>query len=180
MLDAVAYLKEATSKPIYLNTNIDAADKNKIVGRFHDLLTSLGSQGKLGFDIYPSQETWRLAPLQKLRRFIQPYFKSLLWAKKTYPSCEMYFAEIEAQPWGGGQSWFTLINQAPNPDIKILTYSKSSLQETWKNHIELSGCEIMSLWGADFWLSANKMGITWPLQQVKGLLLPRRRSGEET
>lgn len=160
-------LKELTEKPIFLNTNIDAANKQKLTKTFTNLITILGEQAKLGFDVYPSQESWIRTPLQKLQRIFESYTRSINWSQKNFAPCEIFFAEVEAQPWGNGQAWYRLIQQAENPDEEVLTYSKDSLKKTWQRHLSTTKCDIISLWGSDFWLVAYQMGITWPLEQVK-------------
>ena len=166
-LKTAKYLKAHTDKPISMNTNIDASDKNKLKSAFYEVLNELEDQANLGFDIYPSQETWRKAPLQKLRRIFEPYPRSFRWSQNTFTFCKMYFCEVEAQPWGNGQSWFQIISNAPNPHEKILTYSNNSLRNTWEHHIKGTTCSRVSLWGSDFWLSANQMKITWPFEEVR-------------
>lgn len=171
MLKAAFFLKEHTDKPISLNTNIDAADKTKLKNTFEEILTILETQGNLGFDIYPSQETWRKTPLQKIRRFFEPYRKSFAWSQNNFKLCTMYFCEVEAQPWGNGQSWYRLISAAENPQVKVITYTKDALRKTYERHIKGTSCSTVSLWGADFWLSAHAMGINWPLEEVKNMAI---------
>lgn len=167
MLEAAKYIKEHTDKPISFNTNIDASDKRKIDNVFGELFDGLGNRARLGFDIYPSQETWRKAFLQKLRRIFEPYQKSYQWSCNRFPQCEMFFCEVEAQPWGSGQSWYKMINDEPNPQEKVLLYAKESLPKTMKKYIKPTTTKEVSLWGGDFWLSADAMGVKWPLEQVK-------------
>lgn len=169
MLDAAKSLKEHTDKPISFNTNIDASDKRKLDRVFGELLVLLEDRARLGFDVYPSQETWRKAFLQKLRRIIEPYQKSYQWSCKRFPLCEMFFCEVEAQPWGSGQSWYRMINEEENPQEKILKYSKDSLPKTMKQFIVPTRTSEVSLWGADFWLAADAMDVKWPLEQVRNL-----------
>lgn len=166
MIEAAQLLKKITNKPITLNTNIDASSKQLLANTFTNILTILGSQGKLGFDIYPSQETWRKNPLHKLLRFFEPYHRSFSWSQNKFAPCEITFVEVEAQPWGNGQAWFQLIQAEPDPNKIIRGYSPHSLKKTWKKYITSTTCKTVSLWGADFWLSAQKMGVTWPLEQV--------------
>lgn len=167
MMRAAALIKASTDKPVSLNTNIAISDKRRLTNIFTNIFTILGSQLNLGFDIYPSQESWRKTPLQKLRRLVETYSYTFRQTKKAFKTCTFYFAEIEAQPWGDGRAWFTLINSEDNPSEKVLTYSSISLQQTWDTYIKKTGCDIVSLWGSDFWLTANAMGITWPLEKVK-------------
>jgi hypothetical protein len=167
MLRAAKYLKSHTKKPISLNTNIDASNKKRLTAAFSEVLTELQDQANLGFDIYPSQETWRKAPLQKLIRIFEPYTRAFHWSQNHFKLCTMYFCEVEAQPWGNGQSWFKIISNEADPEQKVLTYANNSLEKTWNKHIKGTTCPRVSLWGADFWLSANAMGITWPLATVK-------------
>ena len=169
MVKAAEFLKKHTEKPIFLNTNIDAADKYKLVHTFKLLIDALGGQMNLGFDIYPSQETWKNVPLQKLRRLIRPYHKSYKWVDAYLTTCTLYFAEVEAQPWGNGSAWQRIIQNSSDPHMQILQYSRNSLPVTWQKHIASSGCEIVSLWGSDFWLAASEMGINWPLSQIATL-----------
>jgi hypothetical protein len=81
----------------------------------------------------------------------------------------MYFCEVEAQPWGSGQSWFKMISDEPNPQEKVLLFTNHSLQDTFKKYLKPSEPPIVSLWGADFWLSAKAMNVNWPLEQVTAL-----------
>ncbi len=169
MLDAAKYLKEHTDKPISFNTNIDASDKRKLSSTFGELFEILEDRARLGFDVYPSQETWRKAFWQKLRRIFEPYQKSYQWSCKRFPLCEMFFCEVEAQPWGNGWSWYRIINAAENPQEKVIQYAKNSLPYTMKKYIKPTRTKEVSLWGADFWLAAHEMGTKWPLEQVKQL-----------
>lgn len=169
MLKAAFYLKEHTDKPILMNTNIDAADKRKLKITFEEILNVLEDQAHLGFDIYPSQETWRKVPLQKLRRIFEPYRKSFQWSQNNFKLCNIYFCEVEAQPWGNGWSWYRIINNESDPQKKVIQYTINSLQKTWDRHIKGINCGTVSLWGSDFWLSAKLMGINWPLEVVKKL-----------
>jgi hypothetical protein len=169
MLEAAKYLKEHTDKPIAFNTNIDASDKRKLSTVFGELFELLEDQAKLGFDVYPSQETWRKAFWQKLRRIFEPYAQSYQWCDKRFPLCELFFCEVEAQPWGNGWSWYRIINAAENPQEKIIQYSRDSLPNTMRKYILPTKTGEVSLWGADFWLSAHAMGINWPLEQIQEL-----------
>lgn len=169
MLWAVKAMRKKTEKPISLNTNIDASDRRRLANTFGEIAEILEDQGRIGFDIYPSQETWTKAFFHKLRRIIEPYHKSYQWSCRRFSLCEMYFCEVEAQPWGSGQSWYRMITQEPNPEQKILNYNNTSLQHTFEKYIKKSGAYEVSLWGADFWLSAALLGVHWPLIQVKAL-----------
>jgi hypothetical protein len=169
MLKTAHYLKEHTDKPISLNTNIDAADKKKLRTTFEELLTILADQGSLGFDVYPSQESWGKTPLQKLRRLFEPYRKSLAWSQKHFKLSAITFCEVEAQPWGDGRSWLRIITSEEAPHERVLMYTTDSLHQTWNRHMKGTNAETISLWGADFWLSAHAMGIDWPLKAVKKL-----------
>lgn len=171
MIEASKYLKENTQKPILINTNIDANDKKRLKNAFGEILEILGTQIKLGFDVYPSQFTWKRNPFRKVLYLIWPYFRFFRSFQNKYIGCEMYFAEVEAQPWGRGQSWFQLINEAEEPNEKVLLYTKDSLKETWNKFIKNSNCGTVSLWGSDFWLSADAMGIKWPLAQIKQIFI---------
>lgn len=169
MIQAAGVLKKRTKKPFSLNTNIDASDKRKLANTFSEVLGVLEDQGRLGFDVYPSQETWSKAFLQKIRRIFEPYDRSYRWCARKFPLCEMYFCEVEAQPWGSGQSWFKMINDEPNPEEKVLLLTNQSIKKTFEKYIKKSKPYEVSLWGADFWLCASAMGVTWPLEQVKAL-----------
>lgn len=169
MLEAASYLKQSTRKPISMNTNIDASNKQKLRNTFGELLSILGNQGKLGFDIYPTQETWTKAPLQKFMRLVEPYQKSVTWSCHHFPDCEVYFAEVEAQPWGNGQSWYKMITNESDPKKQIWGFKKEDIINTWKTYIANTPCQTVHLWGSDFWLSADAMHIDWPLQTIKQL-----------
>lgn len=169
MLTSAKYLKEHTDKSISFNTNIDASDKGRVERVFGEFADILEDRMRLGFDVYPSQETWGKAFLQKLRRILEPYPKSFQWSCRRFPLCEMFFCEVEAQPWGSGQSWFTMINEESDPQKKVLLYATDSLPKTMKKYINPTTTKEVSLWGADFWLSADAMGVKWPLAQIKQL-----------
>lgn len=169
MLWAAQFLASNTDKIISLNTNIDVSDKRKLNSSFGQILQLLGEQGRLGFDIYPSQETWGKAFFTKLKRIFEPYHESYKWSCSRFSQCEMYFCEVEAQPWGSGQSWYRMILEEENPNTKVLKYKRNSLEQTYEKYLRKSHPLEISLWGADFWLSAALMDITWPLDQVKAL-----------
>ena len=169
MLWCAEYLKEHTKKSIAMNTNIDASDKWRLVPVFAELFALLEDQGRLGFDVYPSQETWSKAPLQKLHRLWEPYHRSFRKAKKQFPLALFYFCEVEAQPWGDGRSWFQIISSELDAQKKVLQYTRQSLSQTINKYIKKSRVYDVNLWGADFWLSAYEMGVTWPLEQLKRL-----------
>lgn len=169
MTRATSLIKASTEKPIRLNTNIHVSDKKKLTNIFTNILTILGQQAWLGFDIYPSQETWSKQPLQKLRSLFETYSYTFRQTKKIFKEVSLYFTEVEAQPWGDGRAWYTIIKKESSPKQKILGYSSTSLQKTWNTYIKKTNCDIVSLWGADFWLVAHKMGISWPLTEVKFL-----------
>jgi hypothetical protein len=169
MLEAADYLKKNTTKPILLNTNIDIYNKKKLVNSFAEIFNILGSQGNLGFDIYPSQVSWNRNPFQKLIYTIVPYSRFFKSVDKKFKLCKLYFAEVEAQPWGSGQSWHQLISQEPNPNQKVLLYTTESLLNTYNKFIKNTNCKNISLWGSEFWLSAYAMGIKWPLDQIKNI-----------
>lgn len=167
MLSGAEYLKDHTKKPVSLNTNIDATSRHRLNSVFLEIMAILEDQGRLGFDVYPSQETWTKAPLQKLHRLWEPYHRSFRRAKKQFPLAEFYFCEVEAQPWGDGRSWFRIITAEENAQEKVLHYSRQSLPKTIKNFIKKSRAAEVSLWGADFWLASYAMGLTWPLEQIE-------------
>lgn len=169
MLEAAKYLKDNTTKPILLNTNIDISERKRLVITFGETFEILGNRGKLGFDIYPSQFTWKRYPIKNILYFIFPYARYFKRAHKKFESCEFYFTEVEAQPWGGGQSWYQLIKQEKDPSIKVLQYFNDSLVKTWDKYIKNTNCGSISLWGSEFWLAADKMGVGWPLKQVKNI-----------
>lgn len=161
------YLKEHTDKPIALNTNIDASSRRRLSRAFKEWFSLLGKQSSLGFDIYPTQETWRKAPWQKLYRLWEPYHRSVARARKLFPSTRLFFCEVEAQPWGDGRSWYRIITSEGSPEEKVLQFGRTSLKQTVRKYLKKSRAEEVSLWGADFWLSAREMGITWPLEAIK-------------
>lgn len=167
MTSATEYLNTHTEKRISLNTNIDVSEKSKLSKAFKEVFDIFGNRGNLGFDIYPSQETWKKVPLQKLKRLIWTYSHSFRSVRNEFAKSDIYFAEVEAQPWGGGQSWYELINNSHAPNEKVLKYEKNSLEKTFSKYIKSNNCNRVSLWGADFWLSADLMGIIWPLNEVR-------------
>ncbi|HUQ85106.1 MAG TPA: hypothetical protein VM077_02175 [Candidatus Limnocylindrales bacterium] len=169
MIECAKYLKANTAKPILLNTNIEAIEKSKLSKTFGEILGVLGDRGRLGFDVYPSQFIWKRYFIQKLLYLLLPYRQFFKSFQKKFGKCEMYFAEVEAQPWGSGQSWYQLINESENPNERVLKYANDSLDKTFHKYINKSGCSTVSLWGSDFWLAADKMGIKWPLEKVKSL-----------
>lgn len=173
MLEAVGYIVNNTDKTVSLNTNIPIHNKKKIVKIYADIFRLLGEKGKLGVDIYPTQITWKKDPIQKAQQIIFSYKNSFKSLNKILKKSELYFAEVEAQPWGGGQSWYQLIREAVEPEQKILRYGRSSLYSTRRSYIKGTGCKIVSLWGSDFWLSAEEMGIKWPLESVKSFVSQR-------
>ena len=169
MLDVASFLVRMTKKSISLNTNINPISKREIKSTFSDIFEILSTQGQLGFDIYPTQEKWGNNPYQRLKSMLFDYSKAFRDLQKKYSQVEIYFAEVEAQPWGSGQSWYEMINKEPDVDQKILNYEHHSLSQTFEKYIKNSGAKIISLWGCDFWIAADMMGVKWPLNQIKKL-----------
>jgi hypothetical protein len=167
MLFAADYLYRNTDKPISLNTNISVYDRFKLKRSYKEIMDIFGKRGRLGFDIYPSQITWKKTPVQKLKKAIFNYPVSFRAVKKIFPSSMLYFAEIEAQPWGGGQSWYQLIRESKNPQQRVRNYTRDSLNLTFRNYVFGTSSEIVSLWGSDFWLSADAMDVKWPLDMLR-------------
>jgi hypothetical protein len=169
MIESSKYLARTSEKPVFMNTYIDAANRKALKKAYTELFSILNRKAYLGFDIYPSQETWQKAPLQKLRRWFESYFRSYAKCERMFPECTMYFCEVEAQPWGDGRSWYAIISAEADPQNQVLQYTMHSLEKTWHKHLAKSPAGVLSLWGSDFWLSAKEMGVTWPLEQVKTL-----------
>lgn len=169
MLEVSRYLKENTNKQILLNTNIEASDRKRLKNTFSEILSIFGPQGSLGFDIYPSQFTFRKNFFKKMLYAFWKYPIIFKKNQKVFNKTKLYFAEVEAQPWGGGQSWYQLIKQEAEPNLKVLKFYNNSLQKTYSKYIRNSGCTTVSLWGSDFWLAADAMGIYWPLKQIKSI-----------
>ena len=163
MQKAVSICKKLTEKPILFNTNIDASLTWRVQSVFKDFIGDLGKQVRLGFDVYPSQETWKNKWLQKL----SPYAKAVSSLTQLLPRDQMLFTELEAQPWGGGRAWEYYLKQAPQPQEGVLTYRRESFPSTWERYVIPSRIQEVNLWGSDFWLVCYAAGITWPLEQVK-------------
>lgn len=166
MIECANVLKQKTKKPILLNTNIEIFDQRKVKKTFGKIINILNGRIKLGFDIYPTQNKWKKVPFTKFRSLILNYSKSFKSLQKKLGECEIYFAEVEAQPWGSGQSWYKMISSDEKPQEKILNYYKSCLKHTFEKYIKNSNSQLVSLWGSDFWLIAQKMGIKWPIDQI--------------
>jgi hypothetical protein len=171
MIKAAALLMSGTQKPISLNTNLGLHEKKKVTKVFGELLKILSDQGKLGFDIYPTQDRWKKNLFQSLRNRITDFPKVFKKMQKSYPETEIYFAEIEAQPWGSGKSWYQMIKDETDLDVKVHNFYIDSLDKTYEKYIKRTGCETVSLWGSDFWIAANLMGVKWPLSQVRKLII---------
>jgi hypothetical protein len=167
MLNALELLKSNTQKPILLNTNIPIYNKRQIINVFGKILHTLSDRGKLGFDIYPTQDKWKKDPFVKFMNSILDLPGAFADLQGSLPDTELYFAEVEAQPWGSGQSWFRMISEEEAPGLKILNYFNDSLVKTFEKYISGSGCKSVSLWGADFWLASDMMNIKWPLNNVR-------------
>ena len=166
MKEAAIEIKKYTKKPICLNTNIPADHKQTIEETFSQLIQLLNQQCMLGLDIYPSRETWKRTPYLKIPRLLVPYKKRLKQLQQHISPAALFFAEVEAQPWGGGKAWYTMISNEQNPHTSVYFYTKDSLQKTFIGYIPNS-IQKVSLWGADFWVSAYAMGIRWPLEVIK-------------
>lgn len=167
MLEITNKIVKMTNKNVSINTNKSPLSIVALNNTFSEILNILKSQGKLGFDIYPTQLKWNNNLLQGIINIFFNYQKAFRKLQKLYPQTDFYFAEVEAQPWGSGQSWFAIISNEENINIKILNYYHNSLINTFNKYIYKSNAKIISLWGSEFWLVADKMGIEWPLNQIE-------------
>lgn len=169
MKEILSIVKSKTDKPINVNTNISIDQSLKLLSTFNELLDVVGKQGVLGLDIYPFRETWKRLPKIKFFRLFKPYRKRLVELRNKLKPVEVNFAEIEAQPWGSGQSWYEIIKSSPNPEKQIGTFKRGQLLGTYNHYIKETKIKKISLWGADFWLTAHEQGIKWPFEDVKNL-----------
>ena len=169
MVSCIKIVRKYSKKPIHLNTNIDVAYPLRQKITFHSLLNTIGTAGGLGFDVYPSQESWKKAPMLMLKRFFFPFPRSFQKIMQVFTKPKLFFAEIEAQPWGNGRSWHAIITAESNPEEKVLQYTRNSLPEHVNKRLRHCSVSEISLWGADFWLASNHMGVVWPLKQIKEL-----------
>lgn len=167
MLAAIKEIKKGTKKSIAFNTNIDPSSSKKLYSVFRPFSDLLGTQMRLGFDPYPSRERWNVTPLVKLRRFFAAYTSCMEDLCEVFEKKQLFFAEVEAQPWGHGESWYTLIKESPSPQEKIYDFHKDDLRRTFSRYILPTGITEVSLWSPEFWLVAKYMGINWPLEEVK-------------
>lgn len=163
MMQAVLILKDMTDKPIFFNTNIDASFTRKVRGIFSEFFAELGKQSRLGWDVYPSQEDWKVRLLHK----VFPWDKAVTSLTSLISRDQMLFTELEGQPWGGGKAWEYYIKRELDPQYKVLQYSQHSLPDSWKRYVIPSKIKEVNIWGSDFWLVAFAAGITWPLEQIK-------------
>lgn len=169
MAESASIAKDATVKPILFNTNIDPASQRRLFEVFQPFHEILGKQMRLGFDPYPSRERWDVTPLVKMKRFVKSYSACVENVCSVFDKSQLFFAEVEAQPWGHGESWYRLIKESKNPNEKIYNFHKDDLKKTFAKYISPTGIQEVSLWSPEFWLVAQFMGIAWPLEEVKKL-----------
>lgn len=155
MIEAAKLIKNGTNKNVILNTNIDAIEYGKMKKTFGKILAILKENAVIGLDIYPSQEKWKNVPKIKLLRNIFPYRKSTFRLSEKLKPAKLIFSEIEAQPWGSGKSWFTMINE----DKELIDKTLTDLKETLNEKIIPSKIEKATLWSSEFWLVAKEMGL---------------------
>lgn len=169
MRDSVLYLKKSTKKPILFNTNIDPSFPDRLKSVFGEFFKLLGKQARLGFDPYPSRETWRRVPDMKIKRIFITYAASMEKVRKVLGTNNLFFTEVEAQPWGNGESWYRLIKEGEDSEKEIYGYKRDDLKKTFAKYIVPTGIREVNLWCPEFWLVAKEMGISWPLEQVATL-----------
>ncbi|MEN9407690.1 MAG: hypothetical protein RLZZ455_906 [Candidatus Parcubacteria bacterium] len=167
MMIAAKAIRNTTTKPVLFNTNIDPSSSKQLYSVFRQFLTLLGTQMRLGFDPYPSRERWNVSPLVKVKRYFASYASCMEDLCVVFDKKQLFFAEVEAQPWGHGESWYSLIKNSPSPQEKIYDFHRSDLQSTFTKYILPTGIREVSLWSPEFWLVAKQMGINWPLDEVR-------------
>ncbi len=156
--------KKCTKKNIIFNTNFQPFQTKKIEYTFLSLFKILKNQASIGFDIYPSQETFSKAPRLFLHRKLHSFSKDIELLKKQF-SQRLTISEFEAQPWGNGKSWYE--------QLKIHTHTVPNfakiLIDTFERYISPSQFDQVTLWGAEYWLVAYHMGQPQMLDTVEQL-----------
>ncbi len=162
MLKSAELYKNVTNKPIIMNTNIDAGETKKLIEVFSPFIDLLRSQLWIGLDIYPSRENLLHHPKIWWHRKRGNYMSSIGRLKDELTK-NLLFSEVEAQPWGKGESWVEYFK------LKMETYTKKDFKNTMNNIIIPSGLEKTTLWGAEFWLLSHFLGFNWPLRIINEL-----------
>lgn len=157
--------KKWTRKPILFNTNIQPHLQKKLEYTFLSLIKILKNQMWVGFDIYPSRETFFNAPLLFLHRKLHSFTKDIALTKKRFLE-RVTISEFEAQPWGNGKSWYE--------QLKIHTHTvpiqAKILRMTFAQYISAKQFDQVTLWGTEYWLIAYHMGQPQMLDAIEKLV----------
>lgn len=151
MIEFAKLCQQFSTEPISLNTNLHADEPDKIEQGLGKILRQLGSQGKLGFDVYPSQA-----------EYINPGInqQTLEKLKTLFPETAFYFAEFQAEPFitgeNAGKSWAELIDQ--NPQF-FIDYFQKKFPPTLELATSLP--QIM-LWGGPLLIILTSVGYEFP------------------
>lgn len=145
--------KKFTKKPIIFNTNLQPFHLKKLEFSFLSLIKILKNQSWIGFDVYPSQETFLKSPSLLIHRKLHSFSQDVEVVKKKFLP-RLTISEFEAQPWGDGKSWYEQITNSP----KIIANTVTQLEKTFSSFLSVKQFEYATLWGAEFWLIAYHLG----------------------
>lgn len=164
MSSLVRECKKNTRKPIFFNTNIDPYRVKLIEHTFIPFMNILKEQFYLGFDLYPSQETLLKSPRLFFHRKLHAYRHDFSLVKKNCTT-NLVLSELEAQPWGTGASWKSQIESNP----QLVSQTLTDLKKTTEKIVVPCDMDIVTFWGAEFWLAAYQMGRSEILDYIQKL-----------
>ena len=175
MMEIMRRVKNATTKPILLNTNIHASDHERLEQVFGELLDLLGEQGVLGFDLYPTRE----AEIPELRAVMDDYPQMMEQIREVFPQTTLVTTEHQFEWFGvgelAGKSWAEIYSQ--RPDI-IEEFYYQHIPSSFESHIVGGGFREVGLWGAPAWIALAMIGEDFPIRMlVKVNEQMERRSG---
>jgi len=166
MSQAMAICHAYTDKPIIMNTNLDASQPEKIINTYQKLWQFAPKQFRLALDVYPSRETWRLAPELRFRRQHLSWAEDVKRLQSKIP-VQVMVGEFEAQPWGAGESWAQWWQNSSGNFDHRLKFSPKILNQWFIRYLNPAPINEITLWGAEFWLTGQLLGYGWPLKLVR-------------
>lgn len=159
--------QEKTNKTITMNTNLDATQINEISTTYQPIWQLLPKQFNLALDVYPSQENIKKSPLLWIKRQQHSYQHAIYQLAQKIP-VPLTFGELEAQPWGNGQSWFTQITA---PDLLPQSAGNFNLEliKTYRRYVYQTPIQKITWWGSEYWIIQALLSNLQPLNTIQQL-----------
>lgn len=166
MIKIIEITRQYTDKKIAINTNIHPSEPYIVREKLGILLDTLGDQGILGFDTYPTRE----AEHQTLKEFMDKYKEMMTVIRSEWPDTELVFGEFQAELWPpdniAGQSWAKIATE--HMDL-LVEYYELIFPKYIQSHMIDSEIKEVSLWGAPLLIALYMIGYIFPVQMMAAI-----------